>query len=587
MATSSMLEVTRGSQVNTYPLSESIVTIGRNPDNRIVLNDDLVSRYHARLDQSGGGFHIVDLGSSNGTKINGTELEPRIPHPVKEGDVITVAGFTLMLKPASAANKEAISLAELKTEYGPAAGRPSGAQPVPSLVVATSQGVAEYPLTKDAISIWRNPDNDIVISESVVSRYHAKIERTSGGYRIIDTGSANGLTFGAGLISEKVLASGDIIWISDVVSLKFTIPAEAPAAPVEVASTSVTLDMKGRTSLNIGRSHDNDIVLSHPAVSRKHARVTRKDPGGIYVIEDVGSMAGTFVNGSRVVQLRPLKRGDTIHIGPIKLTYTAEAFEKVDESSNLRVDAVHLNQFVSKNVNLLKDISLTIMPNEFVAIVGGSGSGKSTLLKALTGFMPASSGSMLINGDDLYSNFDAHRSQFGFVPQEDIIHKELSVYEALDYSARLRLPADTSDSDRKKRINEVLATLDLTERKDLQIKKLSGGQLKRVSIGVELLTKPGFFCLDEATSGLDPGMESQIMRMLRGLSDQGCTVMLVTHATQNVMLCDHVIFLARGGYLAFFGPPDQAAYMKNWKRRKAPVNGQNNTAIQHIISSMW
>ncbi|MEJ2740844.1 MAG: ATP-binding cassette domain-containing protein, partial [Dehalococcoidia bacterium] len=318
------------------------------------------------------------------------------------------------------------------------------------------------------------------------------------------------------------------------------------------------LDVRGRASLTIGRSHDNDIVLSHPAVSRKHALVTRKEPEGIYVIEDVGSMAGTFVNGSRVVQPRPLKRGDTIHIGPIKLTYTAEAFEKVDESSNLRVDAVHLNQFVSKNVNLLQDISLTIKPNEFVAIVGGSGSGKSTLLKALTGFVPASNGSVLINGDDLYSNFDAHRTQFGFVPQEDIIHKELTVYEALDYSARLRLPADTSAEDRKKRVNEVLATLDLTERKDLQIKKLSGGQLKRVSIGVELLTKPGFFCLDEATSGLDPGMESQIMRMLRRLSDQGCTILLVTHATQNVMLCDHVIFLTRGGYLAYFGPPDHA-----------------------------
>jgi ABC-type multidrug transport system ATPase subunit/pSer/pThr/pTyr-binding forkhead associated (FHA) protein len=553
----SILTVNYAGETREYRLTQTPLTIGRNADNLVVLNSDIVSRYHARLEQSNGTYQIVDLGSSNGTNVNGNELEPRVPYPIREGDVITIAGFTLTLKPLSAAQKEQVSLAELKTEFGVGPGAFT-AQAVPSLIVVTSEGSNEYPITRDRVTVGRNPGNDIVISDSVVSRSHAIIEHTATGYKIVDAGSANGLIFESAQVSEKVLNDGDVLWITDAVSLTFKMTAAAPAAPVEEVAAPVTLDVKGRASLSIGRSHDNDIVLGHPAVSRKHARVTRKEPEGIYVIEDVGSMAGTFVNGSRVVQPRPLKRGDTIHVGPIKLIYTAEAFEKIDESSNLRVDAVHLNQFVSRKINLLQDISLTIKPNEFVAIVGGSGSGKSTLLKALTGFMPASNGSVLINGDDLYSNFDAHRSQFGFVPQEDIIHKELTVYEALDYSARLRLPADTSADDRKKRINEVLATLDLTERKDLQIKKLSGGQLKRVSIGVELLTKPGFFCLDEATSGLDPGMESQIMRMLRKLSDQGCTILLVTHATQNVMLCDHVIFLTRGGYLAYFGPPDQA-----------------------------
>jgi ABC-type multidrug transport system ATPase subunit len=144
------------------------------------------------------------------------------------------------------------------------------------------------------------------------------------------------------------------------------------------------------------------------------------------------------------------------------------------------------------------------------------------------------------------------------VPQDDIIHKELTVSQALDYAARLRLPADTTPAERARRVIEVLETLNLTERKNVPIQKLSGGKRKRVSIGVELLTQPGLFFLDEATSGLDPGTESQLMRLLRQLADEGHTILLITHATKNVMLCDQVAFLAKGGHLAYYGPPEEA-----------------------------
>ena len=135
---------------------------------------------------------------------------------------------------------------------------------------------------------------------------------------------------------------------------------------------------------------------------------------------------------------------------------------------------------------------------------------------------------------------------------------ELTVYQALDYAAQLRMPADTSKEERHSRVMEVLEDLDLTHRKDVQISGLSGGQQKRVSIGVELITKPGLFFLDEPTSGLDPGTETALMQLMRRLADQGRTIILITHATKNVMLADKVIFLARGGYLAWFGPPDEA-----------------------------
>ncbi|HSR34594.1 MAG TPA: ATP-binding cassette domain-containing protein, partial [Anaerolineae bacterium] len=230
----------------------------------------------------------------------------------------------------------------------------------------------------------------------------------------------------------------------------------------------------------------------------------------------------------------------------------------VDESRDLRLDALHLNQFVGKGINLLQDISLAILPREFVALVGVSGAGKSTLMNALAGFWPASDGIVLVNGTDLYRRFDAFRTDLGYVPQDDIIHRELTAEKALHYVARLRLPGDMTAAERKQAVTEELETLGLIERKDVRVGSLSGGQRKRVSIGVERLTQPGLFFLDEATSGLDPGTENRLMRLLRDLADAGQTIVLITHATKNVTLCDQVIFLAKGGRLAYFGPPGEA-----------------------------
>ena len=193
-----------------------------------------------------------------------------------------------------------------------------------------------------------------------------------------------------------------------------------------------------------------------------------------------------------------------------------------------------------------------------MAIAGVSGGGKSTLLDALNGFRPATSGAVLVNSVDLYKNFNAYRTEIGYVPQRDIVHMELTAEQALDFAAQLRMPADTTRAERKARVHEVLENLNLTHRRDVPVQALSGGQIKRVSIGVELLTKPSLFFLDEATSGLDPGTETGLMQLLRELADQGRTILLVTHATENVTLCDQVIFMARMGNLAYFGPPAEA-----------------------------
>lgn len=561
-----LLEIQSSNRTWKYQVNESPVTIGRSPDNSISLDDALASRNHAKIEFVDGSILVSDLGSSNGTKVNGTEIEPRARVLIKAGDSIKIGSTVLILRVVQDADvskeaaRSAPSLVDARKDSAV-----SG--PVSTVVIKTPDGKQRVELTGDVVTIGREPGNNVVINRPEVSRKHAKLEKTPRGYEISDLGSINGLTFKKARITKKHLDDGDVIEIADDITLSFSIlsavSVTAPVPEKEQRLKQERLVIKGETSVVLGRDDSCDVVLSHPIISRRHARIYKS--GNVYYIEDLGSTNGTIVNGTLITGPQKLVPGDTIYIGPIKLDFTPEALEKHDQSHDLRIDVIGIKQQVTKTVNLLQDISLTIKPNEFVAIVGGSGAGKSTLLKAINGFNPATDGMILINGEDLYRNFAAHRDKFGYVPQEDIIHKELTVYEALDYSARLRLPADTTQEDRRKRIFEVLKELDLTERKDLPIHKLSGGQLKRVSIGVELLTDPGLFGLDEATSGLDPGMESQMMKLLRKLSDNGHTIMLVTHATKNVMLCDKVIFLARGGHLVYFGPPDEALEYFNVK----------------------
>jgi ABC-type multidrug transport system ATPase subunit/predicted component of type VI protein secretion system len=422
---------------------------------------------------------------------------------------------------------------------------------------------------KETTTFGRAPDNDVVLNDARVSRHHARLVYQNGRYVLRDLNSHNGTWVGSQRISEQEITPGTSFRIGPATitlqvaaayvppappppfggTVSFEFVPTAPAAQVE----RVRLD---RPVLTLGREQSCDLVLDHPAVSRLHAQIRKVDNN--FVLFDLKSTNGTFVNGQRVEVQHQLQVGDEIRIASYKIIFDGVAIAPQDEAGNIRLDAVGIRKVVGKGVVLLNNINLSIAPREFVAIVGVSGAGKSTLLDALNGFRPATEGAVLINGVNLYQNFDAYRTQLGYVPQEDIIHKELTVYEALDYAAQLRMPADTTSNERHKRIMEVLGDLNMVATKDRPIHRLSGGQRKRVSIGVELLTRPSLFYLDEATSGLDPGTEAQLMQLLALLADQGRTVMLVTHATKNVMLCDQVVFLAKGGNLAYFGPPTGA-----------------------------
>jgi ABC-type multidrug transport system ATPase subunit len=310
-------------------------------------------------------------------------------------------------------------------------------------------------------------------------------------------------------------------------------------------------------TLRIGRHPDCDVILDSPLVSRFHAELVVSNEG--HLVRDLGSANGTFIDGQRVVAAQPFQTGQELYVANVHLRF---------DGQNLREDGAHSAVGISLDEvcfrprnfprNLLERISLEIHPGQFVALVGTSGAGKSTLMSLLLGQNAPTQGHVLINGMSAFHCQEQFRHLMGFVPQDDIVHRVLPVEAALDYAAQLRLPSDTSSDERARRVEIALATMELTHRRDVPIARLSGGERKRVSMAAELLTDPSLLFLDEPTSGLDPGMEKKTMQLLSGLCRQGRTVVLITHATQNIVLCDQVALLAPGGRLVYFGPPQEA-----------------------------
>ena len=569
-----------------FLVTQTAVSVGRAGDNDLTLPYATVSLHHARILADAAGCRIMDLGSSNGTFVNGVELPVKVEEALRDGDVVQVGPFQLHFhaqQTAAAAERARVvgeTAAAPAASVAAAAGRSPGRTVIlpPSLparlVVSTPEWSREFPLQKDSVTLGREPDNDIAIAADVVSRHHAVLQKRGPDYLITDLGSTNGINQAGRLLHEKLLAPGDYVCIGQSVTLEYR-AAEDLAAEVALAAAALSraaaqapgescapeappppvYNIPESDALVLGRGAQTSVHLAHPQVSNVHAQVQQQ--AGQYVIQDMGSSAGTYVNGQLVSQ-QTLRENDVIRIGPNRMVFQAGQLRLLSEEGCLRLDAFHLTKVVGKGLRILQDVSLSIKPQEFVAVVGGSGAGKSTLVTALCGFKPATEGAVLLNGVDLYQNFDAYRNDMGYVPQDDIIHVDLTVYKALDYAARLRMPADTSRQEREQRIREVIDELDLKACAERTIKQLSGGQRKRVSIGVELLTRPSLFFLDEATSGLDPATEAAMMKLLRKLADQGRTIILITHATKNVMACDKVVFLARGGLLAYFGPPEDA-----------------------------
>src|SRR6266700_1261726 len=604
---------------NTVQISKTTITIGREPGNDIVISDPTVSRQHARLIYNGSQWSIEKLNLQNTLAVNRREVQQTV---ISDRDTISIGPGTSFLFISGAGTKRPVPPPPMQPQQVPfpspqqpfnvqswpqqqpqvvasspapmptvAAPPPRPGQPgggsqaslftagsevsagtanirgVPSLEISSNvhQDKQAYPLTKQVINIGRDPSNDIVINELVVSGFHAQIVREGNQFVLVHPHPSRGKTLN-GLLYQgrhiqgdekfhKPLARGDIFRIGDEHGTLVTLTYNDGSGAIQDVVPEVHPIPLGAPVITIGRLPENMVVLSHPQVSGRHARLEQVQGG--YRIIDIGSTNHVYVNAQPVTN-QVLRPGDEIRIGPYKFTYTGTQLTQQDESKGIRIDALHLQKVGSKHTILINDISIAIPQRTFVALVGGSGAGKSMLMDALNGLRPAQKGLVLYNGQDYYRHHAAFSTQLGYVPQDDIIHRELTVKRALYYTAKMRLPEDFTEAQIKQRIDEVLEDVEMKHRRNLLVSKLSGGQRKRVSIALELLANPSVFFLDEPTSGLDPGLDRRMMFLLRRLADKGHTIVLVTHATNNINACDYVCFLAQGGRLAYFGPPNEA-----------------------------
>lgn len=361
--------------------------------------------------------------------------------------------------------------------------------------------------------------------------------------------------------SSATIPEGTIL-IDESLTQSYTVMFEpnSPAEKIAVVGGKCSADiinLAEKKNITIGRDNNCDVVLNAPTVSRKHVTIDYVNEGKCIVSNY--SPNGIFVDGFPIKGRITITSGTVIKIVPYTFVFNKDKLLVADTGENIRLDATNITLTVNnknqEKITLLNNLSIPIEPKQLVALVGGSGAGKSTFLRTLLGIQKSTSGKVYLNGEDLAENFNLYRHQIGYVPQTDIIHKDLKVEEVLRFTAKLRLPPDI---DIDTIVEKTLADIEMLERRDVLVKNLSGGQLKRVSIGVELLVNPKLFFLDEPTSGLDPGLDKKIMQLLRKLADQGRTIILVTHATNNLKLCDRIVFLGQGGNLCFFGSYEDA-----------------------------
>jgi ABC transport system ATP-binding/permease protein len=416
-------------------------------------------------------------------------------------------------------------------------------------------------LRSENVVIGRAAEVDLVLSHPEISRRHCRILFERETWFVEDLGSQRGTSVNGSRISGRTaLKPGDQIQIGPV-TLAFGVGSEESFGATELASPIGSVLYKGTPTADIplgadlifGRSDEVDVLLSDPVVSRRHAMIESGPKG--YRLLDLHSKSGSFVNGRRFDE-HDLVIGDQIQLGPFFFIYDGRRLVRVRRLSVGRIIAIGLTR-QGDNGPILNRAGFVAEPGQFIGILGPSGAGKTTLLDALSGLRPAESGKVQFDQTDLYKNLGQLRSLFGYVPQDDIVHSDLTVTEALTFAARLRLPAGTPRTEIVKLVEHTIASLGLADRVNLKIGRLSGGQRKRVSVGVELLSRPPLLFLDEPTSGLDPLAEFRLMELLRRLADTGCTVICTTHVMENVYLMDQIAIIS-DGRVVFQGPPDEA-----------------------------
>ncbi|WP_316762354.1 ABC transporter ATP-binding protein/permease [Streptomyces herbicida] len=492
-------ELVLESNGRTWTLDSSrTYTLGRDPQGDIVFDDARVSWRHATVSFNGRSWVIEDHGSTNGTFVQGQRI----------GQMEIGPGSAVHL--GNATDGPRLNLSGAAAQQQP--------QAAPYAAQGASAGWAQQapPQQQAPQAGWQQPQQAAPIPQQQGGPAEPYAQQVPGG--------------GAG----------------------------APPVYGDRSPTTFHQFSLGRV-MRIGRALENELVVSDLQVSRHHAEF-HSTPDGRFEIRDLGSHNGTYVNGQPIAKggSQLLGPTDIVGVGHSTFRIVGDRLEEFVDTGEVSFSARHLTVTVDGGKQILKDVSFGVPEKSLIAVIGPSGSGKSTLLKALTGYRPANQGDVLYDNRNLYKQFAELRQRIGLVPQDDILHKELTVKKALKYAAKLRFPADTTAAERESRIDEVLRELKLDIHKEKKVTSLSGGQRKRVSVALELLTKPSLIFLDEPTSGLDPGMDRDVMQLLRGLADDGRTVLVVTHSVAELALCDKLLVMAPGGSVAYFGPPEEA-----------------------------
>ncbi len=402
------------------------------------------------------------------------------------------------------------------------------------------------------ITIGRNPLSGIVLNRHGVSWDHALLYLDDAGRVVIqDLGSTNGTHINSvtNRIQAAYLNSADTVYFGDLpvaaVRLYETLQ-QGSSERFSIGPGQAEVIAFAGNEILLGRSDRATQKLDHASVSWEHARITSDN--GRFHITDLNSTNGTYVDGVRVKGRVEIRAGQEVRLGAYAFTINEKGqIEKRSDEKDITVEVRDLTVMVPApgggRKTLIENVSLVIEPGELVALMGPSGAGKTTLLDAMNGMRAPAAGHVLYAGRSLYQYFDYFRNRIGYVPQDDIMHTQLTVYEALYYTAKLRLPAGTARDYIDKRIEEALRAVNLFETatpanpSPIQYrligypgkKGVSGGQRKRVNVAMELLSDPTVLFLDEPTSGLSSTDARNVIKSLRELANKGKTIVVTIH----------------------------------------------------------
>jgi ABC transport system ATP-binding/permease protein len=522
--------------------------IGRAPDCDLVVPELTVSAHHCRLIREGNQYWVEVLESPNGVYVNGERVPAGQTMAIPAGAEVTLGRQVPMPWPPAPVVTSAPTRPGIQ-------GTQFVSTPIPEGRV---------------ITIGRDPASDKQVDLPIISWNHARIIFEDGHAVLEDLKSRNGTAIDRldNRIQRAALDPESDVYLG---SYKISARELLGSEKVSIGEAAYErVEFRGN-SMVLGRDPESDLRLDYPMVSWRHAQLTRT-PDGI-LVEDLGSRNGTFVAGVRISGKVLARPGQEIGLGSYRFQLLEGGqLAQREYHGNLTIEASSVVVNTPNGKRLIEPVSMTVFPSELVALMGPAGAGKTTLLKALNGYTRPVEGRVLFNGESLYDYYDRFRQQLGYVPQDDIVHPQLTVSEALYFSARLR--TDLTDDEIRARTLMVLEQLGMEDIKDTRIgspeqKTLSGGQRKRVNIALELINDTPVLFLDEPTSGLSSYDAEAVIMLLKDLADAGKTIITTIHQPSRLIYrqFDDLIMInrvsgERSGSMVYFGPayPDSIQF---------------------------